>query len=408
MTLVGGPRVVFLDEPTTGLDPHARRDLWDQVRTLVADGATVLLTTQYLDEGDQLADHVAVLHEGRLVATTPPRASRPPTTPDRSTTSSSPSGCPSSSSCCSSTCSAGRSVRVSARTGDPASERTACRARSPLTGRAGEVRSRRFSTGAEGTMLGRAPSAAPSPARHEGLSMNWLTTVPIAHRGLHGPGAPENSLPAFAAAAEHGYAIELDVHLLRDGEVVVFHDDDLQRMTGRDARITDLTAADLADERLAGTDATIPLLSEVLALVDGRVPLLVEVKDHPDVGGLEARLAELLDAYRGDVAVQSFNPLIVRWFRRNRPSWLRGQLSGSFAGDRSLSGVKRFVLRTMLLNVLTAPHFVAYEVHSLRGLAPRLWRARRRPLLAWTVRDADSLARARRDADNIIFEGMAP
>ncbi|MGY1625004.1 ABC transporter ATP-binding protein [Geodermatophilus sp. SYSU D00965] len=68
MTLVGGPRVVFLDEPTTGLDPRARHDLWDQVRALVADGASVLLTTQYLDEADQLADSVAVLHEGRLVA----------------------------------------------------------------------------------------------------------------------------------------------------------------------------------------------------------------------------------------------------------------------------------------------------------------------------------------------------
>jgi ABC-2 type transport system ATP-binding protein len=68
MTLVGGPQVVFLDEPTTGLDPRARRDLWDQVRTLVADGASVLLTTQYLDEADRLADSVAVLHGGRLVA----------------------------------------------------------------------------------------------------------------------------------------------------------------------------------------------------------------------------------------------------------------------------------------------------------------------------------------------------
>ncbi|MDF9714675.1 ATP-binding cassette domain-containing protein [Nocardioides sp. ChNu-153] len=68
MTLVGDPQVVFLDEPTTGLDPRARRDLWDQVRALVASGVTVLLTTQYLDEADQLADRVAVLHEGRLVA----------------------------------------------------------------------------------------------------------------------------------------------------------------------------------------------------------------------------------------------------------------------------------------------------------------------------------------------------
>jgi ABC-2 type transport system ATP-binding protein len=68
MTLVGGPQVVFLDEPTTGLDPRARHDLWNQVRALVAGGASVLLTTQYMEEADRLADSVAVLHGGRLVA----------------------------------------------------------------------------------------------------------------------------------------------------------------------------------------------------------------------------------------------------------------------------------------------------------------------------------------------------
>lgn len=68
MTLVGAPSVVFLDEPTTGLDPRSRRVLWDEVRTLVAAGTTILLTTQYLEEADKLADSVAVLNGGRIVA----------------------------------------------------------------------------------------------------------------------------------------------------------------------------------------------------------------------------------------------------------------------------------------------------------------------------------------------------
>lgn len=68
MTLVGSPSVVFLDEPTTGLDPRSRRTLWDEVHALVAGGTTILLTTQYLEEADHLADCVAVLHEGRIVA----------------------------------------------------------------------------------------------------------------------------------------------------------------------------------------------------------------------------------------------------------------------------------------------------------------------------------------------------
>ncbi|GGV25271.1 daunorubicin resistance protein DrrA family ABC transporter ATP-binding protein [Streptomyces longisporoflavus] len=68
MTLVGSPRVIFLDEPTTGLDPRSRHNMWGIIRELVSDGVTVFLTTQYLEEADQLADHIAVLHEGKIAA----------------------------------------------------------------------------------------------------------------------------------------------------------------------------------------------------------------------------------------------------------------------------------------------------------------------------------------------------
>lgn len=68
MTLVGNPRIIFLDEPTTGLDPRSRQTMWQIIRDLVAGGVTILLTTQYLDEADQLADQIAVLDQGKLVA----------------------------------------------------------------------------------------------------------------------------------------------------------------------------------------------------------------------------------------------------------------------------------------------------------------------------------------------------
>src|SRR5262249_29244789 len=68
MTLVGNPQIIFLDEPTTGLDPRSRRTMWDIIRQLVADGVTIFLTTQYLDEADRLSDRIAVLDQGRLVA----------------------------------------------------------------------------------------------------------------------------------------------------------------------------------------------------------------------------------------------------------------------------------------------------------------------------------------------------
>jgi ABC-2 type transport system ATP-binding protein len=68
MTLVGGPRIIFLDEPTTGLDPRSRHTMWGIIRELVTDGVTVFLTTQYLEEADELADRIAVLHDGRIAA----------------------------------------------------------------------------------------------------------------------------------------------------------------------------------------------------------------------------------------------------------------------------------------------------------------------------------------------------
>ncbi|MGW0877337.1 ABC transporter ATP-binding protein, partial [Streptomyces sp. NPDC002740] len=68
MTLVGSPRIIFLDEPTTGLDPRSRHNMWQIIRELVADGVTVFLTTQYLDEADELADHIAVLNDGKIAA----------------------------------------------------------------------------------------------------------------------------------------------------------------------------------------------------------------------------------------------------------------------------------------------------------------------------------------------------
>ena len=101
-----------------------------------------------------------------------------------------------------------------------------------------------------------------------------------AHRGLHKgnkPGTPpENSLAAFELACKAGYGIELDVQLSSDGIVMVFHDDTIVRMTGKEGKVSDYTAEELGSIKLADSDETIPTFRQVLDLVDGRVPLLVE------------------------------------------------------------------------------------------------------------------------------------
>lgn len=101
-----------------------------------------------------------------------------------------------------------------------------------------------------------------------------------AHRGLHcaQDGIPENSLPAFRRAVEAGYGIELDLHLTTDGQLVVFHDDTLDRVCGVTGRVDEKSYAELQQLRLLGTEERIPLFSEVLDIVAGKIPMIVEVK----------------------------------------------------------------------------------------------------------------------------------
>ncbi len=240
------------------------------------------------------------------------------------------------------------------------------------------------------------------------MSVDWLTSTPIAHRGLHGPGRPENSLAAFDAAAKQGYAIELDIRLLADGALAVFHDADTQRMTGRAGPLAALDRDALGGYRLAKTDQAIPVFSDVLDLIAGRVPILVEIKTEGRAGAIEPVLAALLDRYGGPCAVQSFNPYAVDWFRRHRPKVSRGMLSGRF-DDPGLPGWEKILLRNLLLFPLIRPHFIAYEYDALGPLRRRLFETLFRvPILVWTVRSQETWQAARRAGMNAIFEGFVP
>ena len=193
-----------------------------------------------------------------------------------------------------------------------------------------------------------------------------------AHRGLWDDGVPENSLPAFARAAEAGFAIELDVQLSKDGVVMVFHDYTLTRMCGEDVKLSALTAAELGTKRLKGCDAYIPTLAEVLAVVDGRVPLLIELKGESSDAALCAPVAALLDAYQGPFVIESFNPILLRWFKKNRPLVLRGLLSTNLIREKKDgSPVLNFMLSALLLTFLCRPAFHAWDGHYPHRLALR-------------------------------------
>ena len=228
----------------------------------------------------------------------------------------------------------------------------------------------------------------------------------IAHRGLHNKekGIPENSLAAFKRAVDLNIPIELDLHLLKDGNVAVFHDDNLQRMTGCDRDIKDCTYDEIRDLRLYDTEERIPLLEEVLRLVDGRVLLDIELKNDLPPGQLEPEVCKLLDSYTGDFVVKAFSPFIVRWFKKFRPSYIRGQLSCNFKDNPDMNPITKFICRYMLLNFLTKPDFIAYDISSLPNGRVARYRHRKMPVLIWTIRSTEALKSAAKYGDGFIFE----
>lgn len=236
--------------------------------------------------------------------------------------------------------------------------------------------------------------------------MNWLTTLPIAHRGLHDHQAPENSLSAVDQAIAGGFAIEIDVHLSADKQVVVFHDTTLLRMTGRTGRLADYKLAELERLQLLDSSCHIPSFAAVLARVQGQVPLLIEIKNKGEVGELEQAIAQQLDDYRGDFAVQSFNPYSIGWFAKHRPNWLRGQLSCDFRDEHDMAWPKKFLLRHLLMNRVSQPHFIGYDIRCLPAWAVTRARKSGVPVLAWTVNSTEKQQHANQFADNIIFEGL--
>ncbi len=233
-----------------------------------------------------------------------------------------------------------------------------------------------------------------------------------AHRGLHREGVPENSMAAFRAALEGGYGIELDVHLLKDGNLAVIHDSLLNRTTGQPGRIEDLTTADLQNYRLEGTQETIPEFMEVLTLFQGKAPIILELKP---ADGNHAALTEaackMLETYKGVFCIESFDPRCLVWLKKHRPDIIRGQLSENYFRSRNdLPDYLRFVLTHCISNLVCVPDFVAYKFadrNSTPGtfLSRKLWKAQG---VTWTIRSQQDHDTAISEGWLSIFEGFVP
>ncbi len=231
---------------------------------------------------------------------------------------------------------------------------------------------------------------------------------PFAHRGLFGKGIPENSLKAFKNAISGGYGAELDVHLTKDGKLAVIHDSSILRTTGVDLNIEDLTLSQAQSYNLEGTSEKIPSLEEVLALFENKYPLIIELKSTTNnVNELCKATAKVLDNYTGVYCIESFDPRCVRWFYKNRPNVIRGQLSTNFFKDKNLEKdfFKKLVMSLLLTNFLTKPDFIAFDFEhrnffSFR-LATELLKLQK---VGWTIKTKADIKTAVKEDMIPIFE----
>lgn len=235
------------------------------------------------------------------------------------------------------------------------------------------------------------------------LKNSMLFTRPIAHRGLHNEDVPENSLLSYEKAIEKNYPIEIDIRIIDDGNVIVFHDDTLGRMTDKDGYASNLRTQDLSSLYLSGSDQTIPTLEQVLTIVNGKVPLLIETKATAKIGDLEHKTLEMLKGYNGEFAMQSFNPYSMEYFRKHAPDIIRGQLSCS--APSGLKGHKRNALAHLKVTRISDPHFISY---AFTDLPNKYVTKKNLPTLAWTVRSNTDYEKVKDYCDNIIFEKFTP
>lgn len=235
--------------------------------------------------------------------------------------------------------------------------------------------------------------------------------VYFAHRGLHDNegDAPENSMAAFGKAVEAGFGMELDVQVTKDGVPVIFHDFKLERVCGVEGKVMEHTYEELQAYTLCQSKERIPKFSDLLQMVDGRVPLIVEIKaETADVSGCAA-IDKLLRAYHGAYCIESFNPMVLWWFRRHHGEVVRGQLSSNFRKEGEYWNILYFAMTHLLFNFLTKPDFIAYNYKFSEEPGRRICRQLyRHPAAAWTVRSEKDLQALKGKYDVFIFDSFLP
>lgn len=235
------------------------------------------------------------------------------------------------------------------------------------------------------------------------LKYSWITSKPIAHRGLFNNICPENSLAAFSNAVKNGYAMELDVYLTKDKKVVVVHDENLKRLTGENKDVQGITYNQLEKLNLQGTKERIPLLSDVLKEVNGREPIIIEIKTNNDVIALSKAVYKELQGYKGNCAIQSFNTDVIKWYANNAPHIARGILIGCLSDKNNLDIYNKFIV-----NSNKKPNFISIDLSGVNDSRVQQLRKAGIIVLSWTIKNKAEAEKVNKYADNIIFDSFSP
>lgn len=229
-----------------------------------------------------------------------------------------------------------------------------------------------------------------------------LNKIKIAHRGLWDESIPENSIGAFKRCVDKNIPIELDIHLLKDNTLVVFHDDNLKRMTGIDKLLKTATYSEIKDLKLKNTNYNIPTLKEVLDLVEGKVLLDIEIKTDVDNFNICHQLCNLLDVYKGDFIIKSFNPFYIWWFRLHRPNFIRGLLVSRLK-SKKMNKLFKYALFKMWFNSIAKPDFISFNYRDLPNKKIEIFRKRGVPILLFTIKE-NEIMNYQNDYDGWLFE----
>lgn len=230
-----------------------------------------------------------------------------------------------------------------------------------------------------------------------------------AHRGLfdNSLDAPENSIKAFELAIKHNYGIELDVQLTKDNVPVVFHDATLQRMCNTKGCICHYTLSELKQLKLNNSAQTIPTLKEALAVIDGKVPIIIEFKPYDIPSKLCSKVWSILTGYKGAYCMESFHPLVLRWFKKNQPHVIRGQLCMEYWRESEYKGQVLYLLLSFLItNFLARPDFIAYKHNHAGNISRKLCSKLGAISACWTIQSPEDYHEAKKHFDIFIFDSF--